>query len=61
MWRRVPCEQQLNMGQSALSELVTQCAEEGVCIGMRLLVCPNVQKVHFFTRGAALLSKRESG
>ena len=32
MWRRVPCEQQLNMGQAVLSQLVTQSADGGVCV-----------------------------
>ncbi len=29
MWRRVPCEQQLNVGQAALSDLVTHYADGG--------------------------------
>ena len=30
MWRRVPCEQQLNMGQAVLSDLVTQLLDGDV-------------------------------
>ena len=52
MWRRVPCEQQLNMGQAVLSQLVTQLADEGVCVCAVLLkIVITVTYPHLFVNG----------